>query len=56
MTCPVGWVEPEPDSTVNLSLLELPRLVNTAVVEGATAMASIVPADVAPLSLTNHIC
>ena len=43
-----GWsaaVEPPPGSTVNANALELPRSGSTAVVDGATAAASMVPAD-----------
>ena len=54
-TWPVGWVEPLPGSTVNFSALELPRSDSPAVVDGATALSSMVPAEISPLSLTNHI-
>ena len=52
---PVGWGEPLPGSTVNASVLEFPRLVSMAVVDGATAAVFIVPAEVGPLSLISHI-
>jgi hypothetical protein len=55
MTAPVGCVDPLPGSTVNLNFVEAPRFSRTAVVDGATAVASIVPADVAPSGLTSHI-
>lgn len=55
ISAPVGFVDPEPGSTVNASLVEPPRFDSTAVVDGATAAASMVPADVAPASLTSHI-
>ena len=48
-----GWsagVEPLPGSTVNASAFELPRSGSTAVVDGATAAASMVPADRAPFA------
>ena len=44
-----------PGSTVNASVLEFPRLVSMAVVDGATAAVFIVPAEVGPLSLISHI-
>ena len=55
ISAPVGFVDPVPGSTVKASFVELPKFDRTAVVDGATAAASIVPADVAPESLTSHI-
>ena len=48
-------VDPAPGSTVKASLLESPRFSSTAVVDGAIALASIVPAEAAPDGLTSHI-
>ena len=55
ITWPVGLVEPLPGSTVNANFVDWPRFYSTAVVDGATASASIVPADDAPEGLTSHI-
>ena len=55
MNGPDGVVEPWSGSTVNARLLESPKFGRTAVVDGDTAAASMVPAEVAPASLTNHI-
>ena len=51
----VGIADPPPGSTVNARVCESPRSGSTAVVDGATALASIVPADCGPLSPTSHI-
>ncbi len=51
----VGCAEPLPGSTVNANALESPRSGNTAVVDGATVLASIVPAECGPLSSISHI-
>jgi gamma-glutamyl:cysteine ligase YbdK (ATP-grasp superfamily) len=51
----VGITDPPPGSTVKARVLELPRSGSTAVVDGATDFASMVPADCGPLSPTNHI-
>lgn len=52
---PVGFVEPPGGSTVNASFVEPPMFSSTAVVDGDTASASMVPAEVAPPGLTSHI-
>ena len=44
----VGWAEPPGGSTVNASACESPRSDSTAVVDGATFLASIVPAECGP--------
>ena len=51
----VGFAEPLPGSTVNARVWESPRSGSTAVVDGATVLASIVPADCGPVSSINHI-
>ena len=51
----VGFDEPLPGSTVKASAVECRRSGSTAVVDGATARASMVPADAGPRSLINHI-
>jgi len=50
-----GRVEPGDGSTKNASALDFPISRMTAVVDGATALASIVPANFAPLSPISHI-
>ena len=51
----VGATDPPGGSTVKASVLDVPRSGSTAVVDGATDLASMVPADCGPLSPTNHI-
>src|SRR4051812_7064466 len=51
----VGCEEPPGGSMVNANAFESPRSDSTAVVDGATAAASIVPADLGPPGRISHI-
>ena len=51
----MGCGEPLPGSTVNANTWEFPRSGSTAVVEGATVLASIVPAECGPSSSISHV-
>ena len=55
ITGPVGRVEPRGGSTENASAFDFPISWITAVVDGVTDLASIVPANFAPLSPISHI-